>query len=415
MNEPRALVEHFFRHESGRLVAVLTRSLGIRRLALVEDVVQAALVQALETWSRRGVPDEPAGWLYRTARNLAIDALRRERVHDRALPRLTDDAERESAPLEPQFADEIGDEPLRLLFVSCHEEVPAESRVAIALKTLCGFSTSEIARALLTTEANVQKRIERARDRLRELDVDFDTPAADQLDARLDAVLAVVYLLFSQGCHVTHGELPIRRDLCDEARRLTRMLAAHPVGDVPAVYALLALMCFHAARFDARVDLDGAIVLLEEQNRSTWNWSDVREGMEWLGKPAAGDELTRYHVEAGIAWEHCRAATFADTDWRRIAELYDMLERIAPSPLHALNRAVAEAYLHGPQAGLDRLAAVPKEIVPTRYPGWYVVIGEFHFRLGQRADAAHAWREALSLTTARADQEFLRRRLESTV
>src|SRR5262245_21848914 len=191
MNEPRALVEHFFRHESGRLVAVLTRSLGIRRLALVEDVVQAALVQALETWSRRGVPDEPAGWLYRTARNLAIDALRRERVHDRALPRLTDDAERESAPLEPQFADEIGDEPLRLLFVSCHEEVPDESRVALALKTLCGFSTAEIARALLTTEANVQKRIERARDRLRELDVDFDTPAAAQLRARLDAVLAV--------------------------------------------------------------------------------------------------------------------------------------------------------------------------------------------------------------------------------
>src|SRR5713101_6564703 len=427
MSEPRALVEHFFRHEFGRLGAVLARSLGVRRLDLVEDVVQAALVQALETWSRRGVPEDPAGWLYRTARNLAIDALRRERTHAQALPRLAEDAERSysgvplgivprggsphEAPLEAHFADEIGDEPLRLLFVCCHEAVPAESRVAMALKTLCGFSTAEIARALLTTEANVQKRIERARDRLRELDVDFDTPDSAQLCARLDTVLAVVYLLFSQGCHVTHGDLPIRRDLCDEARRLARMLATHPVGDVPAVHALLALMCFHGARFDARVALDGAIVLLEEQDRCAWNWSDVREGMEWLARSAAGDELTRYHVEAGIAWEHCRAPTFADTDWRRSAEWYDTLERIAPSPLHSLNRAVAEAYLHGPQAGLERLAAVTPESVPARYHGWHAGIGELHFRLGRNSAAERAWREALRFTTARADQEFLRRRL----
>jgi RNA polymerase sigma-70 factor (ECF subfamily) len=418
MSEPRALVEHFFRHEFGRLVAVLTRSLGVRRLDLVEDVVEAALVQALETWSRRGVPEDPAGWLYRTARNLAIDALRRERIHARALPRLAEDAEQESpgsgdprrAP-DVHFADEIGDEPLRLLFVCCHEAVPAESRVALALKTLCGFSTAEIARALLTTEANVQKRIERAREKLRELDIDLDTPAPGELGARLDAVLAVIYLLFSQGCHVTHGDMPIHRDLCDEARRLARMLAAQSVGDVPAVHALLALMCFHAARFDARVDLDGAIVLLEEQNRSSWNWNDVREGMAWLAKSAAGDELTRCHVEAGIAWEHCRAPTFADIDWRRIAELYDTLERIAPSPLNTLNRAVAEAYLHGPQAGLKRLATVPPECVPGRYPGWHAVEGELQFRLGQHSAAERAWREALRLTTAGADQEFLRRRL----
>ncbi|ODU01416.1 MAG: RNA polymerase subunit sigma-70 [Planctomycetes bacterium SCN 63-9] len=411
MSEPHDLVEHFFRHEFGRIVAVLTRSLGVRRLAFVEDVVQAALVQALETWPRRGVPEDPGGWLYRTARNLAIDALRRERTHAQALPRLAENAERELSPLEAHFADEIGDEPLRLLFVCCHEAVPAESRVAIALRTLCGFSTAEIARALLTTEANVQKRIERARNRLLELDVDFDTPTATQLHTRLDAVLAVVYLLFSQGCYVTHGDTPIRRDLCDEAKRLARMLADHRVGDVPAVHALLALMCFHAARFDARVAPDGAIVLLEEQDRSSWNWGDVSEGMAWLAKSAEGDELTRYHVEAGIAWEHCRAPTFAKTDWRRIANLYEMLDRIAPSPLHSLNRAVAEAYIHGPQAGLDRLITVSPGSIPARYPGWHTVIGEFHFRLGQYSAANHAWQEALSLTTSRADREFLYRRL----
>lgn len=411
MSEPRPLVEHFFRHEFGRIVAVLTRSLGVRRLALVEDVVQAALVQALEVWSRRGVPEDPAGWLYRTARNLAVDALRRERAHAQALSSLAEGAERESSSLEAHFTDEIGDEPLRMLFICCHEAVPVESRIAMALRALCGFSTAEIARALLTTEVNIQKRIERARNRLLDLDVGFDTPPAAQLCARLDAVLAVVYLLFGQGCYVTHGDMPIRRDLCDEARRLARMLAAHPVGDVPAVHALLALMCFHAARFDARVALDGAMILLEEQDRSAWNWSDVSEGMAWLARSATGDDLTRYHVEAGIAWEHCRVPTFSETDWRRIAELYEALDRIAPSPLHTLNRAVAEAYLHGPQAGLDRLAAVLPGDIPARYPGWHTVVGELHFRLDQHSAAKRAWQEALRSATGRADREYLCRRL----
>lgn len=415
MSEPRALVEHFYRHEFGRLVAVLTRSFGARRLDLIEDVAQTALAQALETWSRRGVPEDPAGWIHRVARNLAIDAWRREQTLARALPRLATEteteAERDAAPSEARFADEIGDEPLRLLFICCHEAVPVESRVAFALRTLCGFSTAEIARGLLATEANVQKRIERAKARLRDLDIDFDALAAPQLRARLDAVLSVIYLMFTQGCHATHADVTIRRDLCDEARRLARMLVDHPVGDVPAVHALLALMCFHAARFDARVDLDGGVILFEQQDRSAWNWADAREGMAWLAKSAAGDELTRYHIEAGIAWEHCRAPTLAETDWRGIADMYDALGRVAPSPIHALNRAVAEFYLSGPQAGLDQLAAVAPENVPARYPGWHAVIGEFHFRLGRRSDAERAWTEALRLTSARADQEFLRRRL----
>ena len=288
---------------------------------------------------------------------------------------VAEDAERESPPLEAHFADEIGDEPLRLLFVCCHEAVPAESRIAIALRTLCGFSTAEIARALLVTESNVQKRIERAQNRLRELDLDFDTLDAAQLCARLDAVLAVIYLLFSQGCHVTHGDIPIRRDLCDEARRLARMLAAHRVGGVPAVSALLALLCFHAARFDARVDLDGAIVMLEEQDRSAWNWSDVHEGMAWLARSAAGDELTRYHVEAGIAWEHCRAMTFANTDWRRIAELYEMLDRIAPSPLNALNRDI------------PKLSCTARKPASTFWPPYHRKTFPHAIRAGMRCKA----------------------------
>jgi RNA polymerase sigma-70 factor (ECF subfamily) len=411
MSDPRKLVEHFFRHEFGRLVAVMIRSLGVRRLDFVEDVVQSALVQALGAWSRRGVPEDPAAWLYRTARNLTIDALRREKTHARALPRLANEAEPGLSPPEAVFADEIGDEPLRLLFVCCHETIPAESRIALALRTLCGFSTAEIARALLSTQANVQKRIERAKERLRDPGVAFDAPAAGRLRERMDAVLSVIYLLFSEGCHATHSDVPIRRDLCDEARRLALMLANHPVGDIPGVHALLALICFHMARFDARVTLNGGVLLLEEQDRSHWNWSDVREGMAWLARSAVGDELTHFHVEAGIAWEHCRAPTFAATDWGRLVELYAMLDNIAPSPIHVLNRAVAEAYLHGPQVGLARLAGVPPEDVPVRYPGWHAVLGELHFRLGQYTAAERAWREALRLTSARGDRDHLKSRL----
>ena len=332
MNEPRALVEHFFRHEFGRLVAVLTRSLGVRRLDLVEDVVQAALVQALETWSRRGVPEDPAGWLYRTARNLATDALRREQAHARALPHLANEVEQETAPHEAHFADEIGDEPLRLLFVCCHEEVPAESRIAFALRTLCGFSTAEIARGLLTSEANVQKRIERA---------DTDCATWTLNSRHRPAQLPPGWMRCSRSstsCSVRAATPPM--PMC----RSAATCATKPGGwrgcspTIPpatsrAVHALLALMCFHAARFDARVAFDGGGVLFEEQDRSVWNWGDVREGMAWFARSAVGDELTRYHVEASIAWEHCRAATFADTDWRRIAELYEVLDRIVPSPV----------------------------------------------------------------------------------
>ena len=321
MSEPRALVEHFFRHEFGRLVAVLTRSLGVRRLDLAEDVVQAAHKQALQTWSRRGVPEDPAGWLYRTARNLAIDALRRERTHAQVLSRVAENAERESSPLAAHFADEIGDEPLRLLFLCCHEAVPTESRVAIALRTLCGFSTAEIARALLTTDANVQKRIERARDRLRELDVDFDTPDAAQLRARLDAVLAVVYLLFNRGCHVTHSGTCRSTATC--AMRPTAGTDARlpiPSATSRPVHALLAASLFHGAHADARIALDGAIVLLEEQDRSAWNWADVVKAWRGSpGRPSATKPRGTSTWKPASPGSTAARLTFADTDWRRLA------------------------------------------------------------------------------------------------
>jgi RNA polymerase sigma factor (sigma-70 family) len=410
--DPRDLVEHFFRHESGRLVALLTRSLGVARLDLVEDVVQASLAQALQSWARNGVPDDPAAWLYRAARNRAIDALRRDRTQARVLSEVAGaHLSAESPGDEPRFAEEIGDEPLRLLFLCCHEAVPIESRVALALRTVCGFGPAEIARGLLTTEANVQKRITRAKERLREEPGSWESPGLGPLRGRIDAVTAAIYLLFNEGYNASHADTPIRRDLCDEALRLARMLAKHSAGDDPSVFALVAVLALHAARFDARVSADGAIVLLDEQDRSTWNWELVREGMSWMARSASGDVLSRYHVEAAIAWEHCRPSSFAETDWRRIIELYEILERIAPSPIHVLNRAVAEAHHAGPTAGLARLAAVPPDQIPARYPAWPAVVGELHFRSGEYAKAERAWADALALGPARADHELISRRI----
>ena len=411
MNEPNALVEHFFRHESGRLVGLLTRSLGVARLDLIEDVVQNSLMQALQTWGRHGVPDDPAGWLYQTARNHAIDSLRRERTGNRVLADVANlQGPKAPADDDPVFLDEIGDEPLRLLFLCCHEAVPIESRLALALRTVSGFSTPEIARALLTTEANVQKRIVRAKSRLREEPDAAEAPSLDKLRDRSTAVATVIYLLFSEGYNASHAEVPIRRDLCDEALRLARMLANHAAGSSPEVFALLALLSFHSARFDARISTSGEIILLDDQDRTSWNWPLIRDGMQWMARSASGERLTRYHIEAAVSWEHCRASTFSETDWKRIIELYESLEHVAPSPMNLLNLAVAEAHLNGPQAGLAYLARV--DHVPDRYPAWKAVEGELHFRNGDFLAAEEAFESALKLGPAPGDLALIRRRLE---
>jgi RNA polymerase sigma-70 factor (ECF subfamily) len=285
--------------------------------------------------------------------------------------------------------------------------------VALALRTLCGFSTAEISRALLSSDANVQKRIVRAKERLRDEPGAWEAPGLGPLRERLDAVLTVIYLLFNEGYNASQADEPIRRDLCDEARRLALMLAGHPVGDDPRVFALLALICLHAARFDARRSATGTVVLLDEQDRNAWDWSLIREAMGWMARSARGDALSRYHVEAAIAWEHCRAATFAETDWGRIIQLYEVLQRIAPSPLQWLNLAIAEAQRDGPEAGLARLAQVDPAAIPARYPVWHAVVGELKSRAGDWEAAEEAWRTALALSPARGDRELLLRRLEA--
>jgi RNA polymerase sigma factor (sigma-70 family) len=406
------LVEHFFRHEYGRLVALLTRKAGVRQIDRVEDAVQAALLAALTAWTAQGRPDDPGAWLYRVASNNLVGELRQTAGRLRILER-TVDAEVESgdAPASAYFAGEVADDMLRMLFICCDDAIPRESQLVFALKTLCGFSTAEIALRLFTSEANVYKRLGRARDRLRDTSPDIQTPPLDTLRSRLSNVHAVLYLLFNEGYLAAHAEQAIRRELCDEAVRLATLLAEHSVGAVPETFALLALMHLHAARLGARSDGMGGLLLLEEQDRSLWDREQMRVGVEWLERSARGEVFTRYHAEAGIAAEHCFATSFAETRWKEIADLYAMLDRIAPSPLHTMNRAVALAEWQGPDAGLALLQALaPPAWLAGSYL-WDAVLGDLHRRAGN-LDIAQRHRErALASAPTAAVRDLLRRRL----
>jgi RNA polymerase sigma factor (sigma-70 family) len=406
------LVEHFFRHEYGRLVALLTRKAGVHHIDRVEDAVQAALLAALTAWTAQGRPDDPGAWLYRVAHNNLIGELRQTAGRLLILERAVDaEAERTDSPATAHFAGEVADDMLRMLFICCDDAIPRESQLVFALKTLCGFSTAEIALRLFTSEANVYKRLARARDRLRDSSPDIQTPPLDSLKSRLPNVHAILYLLFNEGYLAAHAEHAIRRELCDEAVRLATLLAEHSVGAVPETFALLAVMHLHAARLGARCDGMGGLLLLEEQDRSLWDREQMRLGAEWLSRSACGELFTRYHAEAGIAAEHCFAPSFEQTRWREICDLYAMLERIDSSPLHTMNRAVALAEWQGPDAGLALLQAVAPPAWLVNSYLWDAVLGDLHRRAGNLEIAGRHRERALTSAPTAALRELLTRRL----
>ena len=288
------LVEHLFRHESAKMVATLTRIFGIEHLNLAEDVVQEALARALETWPYRGVPENPSAWIMRASRNLALDVIRREKVFRGKEPEIARiiEAGGSSTPEAVIFSEnEIADDRLRMMFVCCHPVIPSEAQVALALKTLAGFSVTEISRAFLTTEAAIAKRLTRAKQRIQEAQVPFEIPAGDELTRRLDSVLQSLYLLFNEGYKASTGKNLVRKELCDEAIRLTELLAQHPAGNHPKTHALLALMLLNAARIAAREDAEGNLLRLQEQDRTRWDQTMIAGGMSRLPESAAGGEI----------------------------------------------------------------------------------------------------------------------------
>lgn len=407
------LVEHFFRHEYGRLVAILVRQFGLSRLELIEDSAQTALLAALTEWMKKGVPTDAHAWVYRVARNQTLATIRNEgRREDILSATVTDEQSEENCTLF--LGGEVRDELLRMLFVCCDESLSRDSQVALALKTLCGFSVSEIAFRLFTTEANIYKRLARARERLREVSVETDTPPTDALRSRLSSVHSVLYLLFNEGYLSTHAERTIRVELCEEAIRLATLLAGHPVGAVPTTFALLALMHLHAARLAARQDATGGLLLLEEQDRDAWDRSHLEQGSSWLAQSAQGEEFTRFHAEAGIAAEHCFAPSFAETRWSEIADFYAMLERIEPSPIYTLNRAIAIAQYRGAETALTLLAQAARATWLTEHYLWDAVLADLHGRAGHHSQAEKHRSLALHKAPSEAIRTLLDRRLRWT-
>jgi RNA polymerase sigma factor (sigma-70 family) len=408
--------EHLFRHEAGRMVAALTRVFGLHNLALAEDVVQDAFCRALEVWRIRGVPDNPSAWLMRTAKNRAIDVLRRERTARDFAPELARlfESEWTLVPTVTELfgATAIKDDQLRMMFTCCHPRLSEQAQVALVLNLVCGFTANEIASAFLSPRAGIEKRISRAKKVLAASQTLFDF-ADGEFAARLVAVHRALYLLFNEGYHGASAESTVRAELCREAMRLCALLLDHPLAATPATYALCALMHLHAARLPARVDAEGGLTALFEQDRSRWDTALVVQGERLLEHSATGALLTEYHIEAAIAAVHARARRAEDTDWEAIVELYDTLMSISPSPVVALNRAIAIAQHESPERGLEEIRTIADRDRLATYPFYFAALGELELRRGSREMARSHFQAALALARNPMERSFLERRVNA--
>lgn len=410
-------VDHLFRRESGRLVAALVRVFGVHNLALAEDVVQDALCRALEVWKLRGMPENPSAWLMTTAKNQAVDVLRRERTARTFAPELSWLLESEwtfAPAIEQAFGPHaIQDDELRMMFSCVNPRLTEEAQVALILHVLCGFSVSEIANAFLSRDAAIEKRITRAKKVLSTSKKLFELSGTQDFCTRLSAVHRALYLLFNEGYHGSSTQTVVRVELCREAVRLATLLKDHPLASTPSTHALLALMCLHGARLPSRVDETGSLSLLPDQDRNQWDSELIAEGQRLLELSATGDELSEYHVEAAIAWCHATAPSARDTNWAQIVFLYDRLMSIRPSPVIALNRAIAIAQHQGPEQGLAAIRAIAGVERLKSYPFYPIAIGEFEFQCGRHAAAREQFAAALTLARNPIEQRFIEQRISA--
>lgn len=411
----RDSVDHLFRHNAGQMSAVLTRIFGIGKIDLIEDAIQESMIRALNNWSIRGMPDNPGAWLIQVAKNRILDDLRRggKNVSFSEEERLVDEfADRIGSDQGVLFANELREDQLRMIFACCHPSLTPDSRIALTLRTVSGFGVREIAAAYLSNSEAVAKLLTRAKRRLREEKVTVEIPVPAEIPDRLEAVLKVLYLMFNEGYAATEGSAPVRKDICYEAIRLSRLLTGHPLTSLPKVHALTALFLFQGSRLSARSGEGGRLIVLPDQDRSLWDRNMIAEGLRHFRLSARGDELSDYHLEAEIASHHVLAKDFGSTDWASVLSVYDELLRRRPSPIVALNRIVALAEVDGAGPALEALEGISDEKLEAYHP-FHIVHAELLRRTGRTREALEAYEFAAGLVTNEAVGRFVDQKIRS--
>lgn len=403
------LVDHLFRHESGKMVSVLTRRLGIKNLDIAQDIVQDTLLKAMTQWRYGNIPDNPSAWLYTVAKNKAIDYLRS--AQSRLSAELSDHTTAASELDDLFLESEIRDSVLRMIFACCHPGIPEESQIALSLKTLCGLSVPEIARAFLTSDDTIAKRIYRAKQKIIDDKIELDVPSSIELRSRLDIVLNVLYLLFNEGYNSSHPDELIRKDICAEAMRLCYLVTEHPLTSQPPANALLALMCFQSSRLISRIDEKGNIITLKFQDRKTWNQALISKGRDYLDRAAEGNAFSVYHLEAAIAGLHGSSPSFDQTDWKSVYDLYEILYTLKPSPIVALNKAIASSYAVSRQSALEQLKRIRGL---EKHYLYHAALGEICLELDRKEEACAHFVSALQMTNSKTEQNFLREKIRVT-
>ena len=399
------------------MVSVLIKIFGTENITLAEDVVQDALVKALETWKFKGIPDNPRAWLYRTAKNKAIDIIRRNK-HSQ----LIDFSDPEKQLLTSGYTlgttmddywkeDHIKDDFLAMMYACCHPDISQENQITFILKSLCGFSTKEVAKSFLTSEDTISKRLYRTKEYFRKHKIKPSIPDSHEILPRTNTVLSAIYLMFNEGYSSTHNNQLIRKDLIGQAMLLCRSLLSENRTRLPGVFALMALMCFHAARIESRVTEKGGLILLSKQDRSKWDKDLIQSGNQYLNKSAFGNKLTHYHLEAAIAYEHCLAEKYEHTNWKDILKYYDVLLDMGYDPIIFLNRCLVILELNGATAALQTLQGVKKNKVLDKYYLYHATLGEIYQRLSDNTKAIIHYQRAIKLTQSKQEQEFLKNKL----
>jgi RNA polymerase sigma factor (sigma-70 family) len=409
------LIDHFFRYQYGETVSVLTRAFGTRYFDLIEDSVQSALIDALKIWPFNETPENPAGWIHRVARNKIVDALR----HDAMKQKRREDIQHVTIKLmnaqnrwETWFEEnQIRDSVLRMVFVCCHPDLPFPTQIALTLKAVCGFSISEIARALLIGDDAAKKRIQRAKSFLKQNELSLEEPQMGELANRINAVHQVLYLMFNEGYSSSVDYTPIREDLCEEAARLCHLVTEYDHLCTPDTFALLALMLFHGARIESRIDSSGQIVLLDDQDRNKWDKRLIFQATLFL-EQAKTQRVSRYHLEAAIAMNHCLAKTSADTQWDKIVFLYDQLLELNWSPVYVLNRAVALSRADSPQSGLASLEPIRDDPFFKDYHLVDATIGELYRQSGDMVLAKSYFESSYSKAKSSHERTLLQRKID---